>query len=104
MRSDLPTDLRIDDFSKRALSSPSAAEPTRAGTPRRKARNLTLEKAQEALNASRTAEHVHVFLRDGRIVEGAVLFNDFKRTGRVINIFSETSVDFRLEEVRDVQF
>jgi hypothetical protein len=104
MRSDHTTDLRIDDLSKRV--STSSLESTRGGTGalRRRPRNLTPERAQEALNASRTAEHVHVFLRDGRVIEGAVLFNDFKRTGRVINIFSETSVDFRLDEVRDVRF
>ncbi|HKE00009.1 MAG TPA: hypothetical protein VKE69_03285 [Planctomycetota bacterium] len=104
MRSDQPTDFRIDDLAKRA-SAPSL-EPSRGGASalRRKLRSLSPEKAQEALAASRTAEHVLVYLRDGRVIDGAVLFNEFKRTGRVINIFSETSVDFRLDEVRDVRF
>jgi hypothetical protein len=101
MRSDLPTDLRFDDSPKRAPSYPVSPDGLLA---RRRLRNLTPERAMEALAASRAADRVQLYLRDGRVIEGAILFNEFKRTGRIINIFDEISVDFRVEDVRDVRF
>jgi hypothetical protein len=71
---------------------------------RSKLRNLTAEEAYELLAAARTADHVEIYLRDGRIVDGAILFNDIKGTGRIINVVKEVSVDFRVENVRDIRF
>jgi len=37
-------------------------------------------------------------------VAGAVIFNESKGSGRIINVDQEVSVDFRVEEIRDVRF
>lgn len=44
-------------------------------------------------------EKVNVEFRDGKIVEGAVLFNESKGCGKVINVDKEISVDFRLDQI-----
>lgn len=76
-----------------------------APSPRRqKLRNLNAEQAFELLATARTADHVELYLRDGRMFDGAILFNDMKGTGRLINVTKEISVDFRAEQVRDIRF
>jgi hypothetical protein len=35
---------------------------------------------------------------------GNLVFNQFKATGRLINIDQELSLDFGVEELRDIQF
>jgi len=70
----------------------------------RRLRNLSPERAHEELCAARTADLVYLFLRDGRVYDGAILFNEFKSTGRLINIDREISVDFRAEDVRDIRY
>src|SRR5262245_47058941 len=94
------------------ISSPTAKHQLRPGPlllpphphgKLRKMRNRTPERAHEALSAARTADCVHLFLRDGRVIEGAILFNEYKGTGRIINIDHEISVDFRTEDVRDIR-
>jgi hypothetical protein len=70
----------------------------------RKGRTLTPEKIFDLLVAARAADRVTLYFRDGRIVTGAVIFNETKGTGRVINIDEEVSVDFRVENLRDVRF
>lgn len=69
-----------------------------------KLRDLTAEQAFELLHTARTADHVQLYLRDGRVVDGAILFNDSKGTGRIINVSKETSFDFRAEQIRDIKF
>lgn len=69
-----------------------------------KLRNLKTEQAFELLSAARTADHVELFLRDGRMIDGAILFNDMKGTGRIINVMKEISVDFKADQVRDIRF
>ena len=47
--------------------------------------------------------HTTVAFRDGRVLDGTVVFNEIKGTGRLINADKEFSVDFTLEDVRDVR-
>ena len=37
-------------------------------------------------------------------MQGALVFNQFKGTGRLINIDEELSVDFAVDELRDIKF
>ena len=70
----------------------------------KKGRTLTPEKIFDLLVEARAAERVSIYFRDGRIVSGAVIFNESKGSGRIINVDAEVSVDFRVEEIRDVRF
>ena len=58
---------------------------------RRLQRNLTVR-----LNEVRAHNH------DGKVVEGAILFNETKGCGKVINVDREISVDFNLEQIAAV--
>jgi hypothetical protein len=42
--------------------------------------------------------------KDGRGLHGALVFNQFKGTGRLINVDQELSVDFSVDEIRDLRF
>ena len=42
-------------------------------------------------------------LDDGRSMSGAIIFNEFKGTGRLINVDEEISFDFRVDQVIDVK-
>lgn len=86
-----------------------AAKPrpsrSKSGTSRpKKLRNLNYEEAFELLLQARAADQVQLYLRDGRTIEGAILFNDIKGTGRIINVVKEISVDFKTLDVRDIRF
>lgn len=70
----------------------------------KRGRTLTPEKIFDLLVSARSADRVSLYFRDGRIVCGAVIFNEFKGTGRIINVDEEVSVDFRVEDLRDVRF
>lgn len=48
-------------------------------------------------------EKVSVEFRDGRTVEGAILFNETKGCGKVINVDEEISVDFRIDQILAVK-
>ena len=61
------------------------------------------EKIYDTLLAARTADKIQMHFKDGRVVQGALIFNPFKGTGRVINIEQELSVDFALDEIRDLR-
>ncbi len=62
------------------------------------------QRIYDLLLTARTADKVTLYFRDGRVLSGALVFNPLKGTGRVINIDHETSVDFRLDQLRDVRF
>ena len=47
------------------------------------------EKIYDALVSARTADKVTLFFRDGRAVSGALIFNPFKGSGRVIDVDKE---------------
>ncbi|HET6202269.1 MAG TPA: hypothetical protein VFI25_05640 [Planctomycetota bacterium] len=70
----------------------------------KKGRTLTPEKIFDLLVEARSADRVSIYFRDGRIVSGAVIFNESKGTGRIINVDAEVSVDFRIEDIRDLRF
>lgn len=69
----------------------------------RRGRRLTPEKIFDLLMSARTAPWVTLFFHDTRVVEGALIFNEYKGTGRIINIDEEISVDFAVDDVRDVR-
>lgn len=86
------------------IAPPAPVKRTPNPNKKPKLRNLNAEQAYELLVSARTADHVELFLRDGRMIDGAILFNDMKGTGRIINVTKEISVDFRAEQVRDIRF
>ena len=56
-----------------------------------------------ALKAATREEKVSVEFIGGRTVEGAILFNESKGCGKVINVEEEVSVDFRIEQIAAVK-
>jgi hypothetical protein len=69
----------------------------------KKSREMLPGKIYDMLLTARTADKVTVHFKDGRIVHGALIFNPFKGTGRVINIDQEVSVDFAIDDIRDLK-
>jgi hypothetical protein len=69
----------------------------------KKSRELVPEKIYDTLLGVRTADKVTMHFKDGRIVHGALNFNRFKGTGRVINIDQEVCVDFSVNDIRDLK-
>lgn len=57
----------------------------------------------EQLIAGCSAERVSVHFVDGRALEGALLYNPIKRSGKLINIDKEFSIDFETIEVRTIK-
>jgi hypothetical protein len=53
--------------------------------------------------SARTADLATVHFKDGRVVLGALIFNPFKGTGRIINIDQELSIDFAIDDIRDLK-
>ena len=72
-------------------------------TTTKKAKQLGPEKIYDLLLGARTADKITLHLKDGRAVHGALIFNPFKGTGRVINIDNEVSIDFAVDQVRDLK-
>lgn len=60
---------------------------------------MSLDAILTALRDATRLERVNVQFRDGRTVAGAVLFNESKGVGKVINVDEEISVDFRLDQI-----
>ena len=50
------------------------------------------------------ADKVTLYFKDGRVMNGALIFNQFKGTGRLINIDHEISLDFSIDDLRDLKF
>ena len=73
-------------------------------TTTKKARGIDPERIYDMLLSARTAEVCTVHFKDGRIMRGAMVFNQFKGTGRLINVDDEVSVDFSVDDVRDLKF
>jgi hypothetical protein len=57
----------------------------------------------EQLIAGCDAERVAVQFVDGRVLEGALLFNPIKRSGKLINVDQEFSLDFDPIEVKEIK-
>ena len=67
-------------------------------------KTLVPEKIYDMLLNARTADKVTVHFKDGRVIAGALIFNPFKGTGRLIDIEKESSIDFAIENIRDLRF
>lgn len=63
----------------------------------------TRDEVYDLLMNARQAEWVELFLEDGRALAGAIIFNEFKGTGRLINVDEEFSYDFHVDHVVDVK-
>ena len=61
------------------------------------------QKIYDMLLGVRTADKVTLYFKDGRVLHGALIFNRFKGTGRLINIDEEISVDFAVDDLRDLR-
>ena len=64
---------------------------------------LTRDEVYDLLMNARQAEWVELSLDDGRALSGAIIFNEFKGTGRLINVAQEFSFDFHVDQVMDVK-
>lgn len=49
------------------------------------------------------AERVAVHFLDGQVREGALLYNAIKRSGKLINIAEEFSIDFDTNQVKAIE-
>ncbi len=61
------------------------------------------EKIYDLLMNARQAKWVELDLEDGRSLTGAIIFNEFKGTGRLINVEEEVSFDFNVDQIVDVR-
>ena len=62
------------------------------------------EKIYDMLLNARTADKVTVHFKDGQVISGALIFNPFKGTGRLIDIEKESSINFAIEDIRAPRF
>lgn len=69
----------------------------------KKPRVLDTEMLYDLLLGARTADLVTLLFKDGRVEKGSLVFNQFKGGGRLINVDTETSFDFLVDELRDVR-
>ena len=61
------------------------------------------ERIYDLLMNARQADWVELALESGECVSGAIIFNEFKGTGRLINVDDEISMDFHVDQVLDVK-
>ncbi len=76
--------------SKRTVSGRNATRPSR-------------EEIYDLLMNARQAAWVELNLDDGSSWSGAIIFNEFKGTGRLINVEEEISFDFNVDQVVNVR-
>lgn len=62
------------------------------------------ERIYDLLLGARTADECTLQFKDGRQLRGALVFNEFKGTGRIINVEEESSTDFAVDDLRDLKF
>ncbi len=90
-------------------SEPTASNPlprfqnNTMSTTTKKPRQMGAEKIYDTLLGAQTADKVNIHFKDGRTVHGALIFNPFKGTGRIINIDQELSVDFAVDDIRELR-
>ena len=53
--------------------------------------------------STRTADTITLSFKDGRVLTGALIFNQLKGTGRLINVDEELSEDFAIDDIRDIR-
>ena len=70
----------------------------------KRSRAMDPEKIYDLLLGAQTADQVTMHFKDGRVMQGALVFNQFKGTGRLINVDDEVSVDFAIDDIRDLRF
>jgi hypothetical protein len=63
----------------------------------------TRDEVYDLLMNARQAEWVELLLEGGRALAGAIIFNEFKGTGRLINVDEEFSYDFNVDQVVNVK-
>ncbi|GAB4138916.1 MAG: hypothetical protein Fur0037_04850 [Planctomycetota bacterium] len=63
----------------------------------------TREEVYDLLMNARQADWVELEMEDGRALAGAIIFNEFKGTGRLINVEQEISFDFNVDQIVDVK-
>jgi len=63
----------------------------------------TRDEVYDLLMNARQADWVELLLEDGRSLAGAIIFNEFKGTGRLINVDEEFSFDFNVDQVVHVK-
>jgi len=63
----------------------------------------TRDEVYDLLMNARQADWVELQLEDGRSLSGAIIFNEFKGTGRLINVDEEFSFDFNVDQVVHVK-
>lgn len=68
-----------------------------------KSRTTDSQRIYDLLLGARTADKATLYFKDGRVLAGALIFNQFKGTGRLINIEQEISVDFAVDDLRDLK-
>ncbi len=61
------------------------------------------EEIFDLLMNARQADWVELEMVSGQKLSGAIIFNEFKGTGRLINIDDEISVDFRVDDISSVK-
>jgi len=69
----------------------------------KKGRAIDPERIYDLLLGARTASECTVHFKDGRVIRGAMVFNEFKGTGRLINIDEEVSIDFSVDDIRNLR-
>ena len=69
---------------------------------RRRAKKRTPTVLEQLISGT-DAERVAVHFLDGRSKEGALLFNAIKRSGKLINVEEEFSLDFDTHEVKAIK-
>lgn len=69
----------------------------------RQAARPTRDEVYDLLMNARQADWVELSLEDGRSMSGAIIFNEFKGTGRLINVDEEFSYDFNVDQIINVK-
>lgn len=64
---------------------------------------LDREEIYDLLMNARQAQWVELEWRDHSKKAGAIIFNEFKGTGRLINIDDEISIDFKADDICNVK-
>lgn len=69
----------------------------------RKTLKPSRDRIYDLLMNARQADWVTLSLQDGSSLSGAIIFNEFKGTGRLINVDEEISFDFNVDQIVDVK-
>ncbi len=73
-------------------------------TSRKQQQKYSMEQVFDLLMNARQTNWVTLHFHDGKVVSGAIIFNEYKGTGRIINVEKEYSQDFTVADIADVKF